>query len=55
MKNEGATLKISIGSYWFSYTKKSYNYGLEGGCNAEFKFDTSQGNFALTKTDLWGI
>ena len=55
MKNEGATLIISIGNYWFSYTKKSYNYGLEGGCTVKFNFDSSQNNFALTKIDLWGI
>jgi hypothetical protein len=29
MKNEGSTLIISIGNYWFSYKKKSYNYGLK--------------------------
>ena len=55
MKNEGATLIISIGNYWFSYKKKSYNYGLEGGCTVKFNFDSSQNNFALTKIDLWGI
>jgi hypothetical protein len=55
MKNEGAALIISIGNYWFSYKKNSYNYGLEGGCTVEFKFDSSQNNFALTKIDLWGI
>ena len=55
MKNEGTTLIISIGNYWFSYTKKSYNYGLEGGCTVNFNFDSSQNDFALTKIDLWGI
>lgn len=55
MKNEGATLIISIGIYWFSYTKKSYNYALEGGCTVKFNFDSSQNDFALTKIDLWGI
>ena len=55
MKNEGATLIISIGNYWFSYKKNSYNYGLEGGCTVKFNFDSSQNNFALTKIDLWGI
>jgi hypothetical protein len=55
MKNEGATLIISIGNYWFSYKKKSYNYGLEGGCTVKFNFDSSQNEFALTKIDLWGI
>ena len=55
MKNEGATLIISLGNYWFSYKKKSYNYGLEGGCTVNFNFDSSQNDFALTKIDLWGI
>lgn len=55
MKNEGATLIISIGNYWFSYKKKSYNYGLEGGCTVNFNFNSSQNDFALTKIDLWGI
>jgi hypothetical protein len=55
MKNEGATLVISIGNYWFSYKKKSYNYALEGGCTVRFNFDSSQNDFALTKIDLWGI
>jgi hypothetical protein len=55
MKNEGTTLVISTGNYWFSYTKKSYNYGLEGGCTVNFNFDSSQNDFALTKINLWGI
>lgn len=55
MKNKGATLIVSIGNYWFSYKKKSYNYGLEGGCTVNFNFDSSQNDFALTKIDLWGI
>jgi hypothetical protein len=55
MKNEGATLIISIGNYWFSYKKKSYNYGLEGGCTVNFNFDSQSQSFILTKIDLWGI
>jgi hypothetical protein len=52
MKNEGTTLIVSIANYWFSYTKKSYNYGLEGGCTVNFDFDSSQNDFALTKINL---
>jgi hypothetical protein len=55
MKNDGTTLIISIGNYWFSYTKKSYHYGLEGGCTVNFNFESSKSDFALTKIDLWGI
>lgn len=55
MKNKGATLKISIADYWFSYSKNSYNYALEGGCNVDFKFDAVQENFVIAKLDLWGV
>jgi hypothetical protein len=55
MKNEGTTLVVSIGNYWFSYKKKSFKYGLEGGCTVNFNFESSQNDFALTKINLWGI
>jgi len=55
MKNDGTTLIISVGNYWFGYKKNSYNYGLEGGCTVNFNFDSSQNDFALTKIYLWGI
>lgn len=55
MKNEGSTLRVSTGNYWFSYKKNSYNYALEGGCNVDFNFDGSKQDFVITKIDLWGI
>ena len=55
MKNEGSTLIVSLSDYWFSYKKKTYQYALEGGCNAHFNFETKSGQLALTKTDLWGV
>ena len=53
--NEGTTLVISIGNYWFSYKKKSYAYALEVGCTVRFNFDGRQQSIALTKIDFWGI
>jgi hypothetical protein len=55
MTNDGTTLRISIGDYWFSVAKKSYVYEQEGGCIVEFKIDPAIDSFVIAKVDLWGV
>jgi len=55
MKNEGKTLKISFRDYYVSYKKRVFSYALEGGCIVDFNFDSQLDDFAITKTDLWGV
>jgi hypothetical protein len=53
--NEGTILKISLRDWYVSYKKRVFNYALEGGCIVDFKFDSQLDDFAITKTDLWGV
>ena len=55
MHNDGATIRVSFSDFIVSYKKRVYNYGLEGGCIVEFKFDCPLGKFIIAKTDLWGV
>jgi len=55
MKNDGKTLKISFRDHYVSYKKRVFSYALEGGCIVDFNFDSLLDDFAITKTDLWGV
>ncbi len=53
--NEGPIIKVSILNYWYSKSKKSHDYGLEGGCTVSFKFDPAINNFAILDVKLSGV
>ena len=55
IENDGAKLVIKFTDYFFSYGKKSLNYGLEGGCNVILSYDCSKQEYVIEKVDLWGI
>ncbi|HKO45891.1 MAG TPA: hypothetical protein VJU84_21620 [Pyrinomonadaceae bacterium] len=56
MENDGAILKIDLPHLYVSVPKRRhYVYEMEGGCQTEFKYDSSQENFILSKVKLWGV
>ena len=59
MTNERAILKISLSHYFVSVPerkkRRNYIWELEGGCLTEFKYDSPQGKFVLSKAELWGV
>lgn len=59
MKNEGAILKIGLSHYFVSVPerrkRRNYNWELEGRYLAEFKYDSPQAKFVLSKVELWGV
>ena len=55
IENDGMKLVIRFTDYFFSYSKKSLNYGLEGGCNVVLSYDCSKQEYVIEKVDLWGI
>jgi len=56
MRNDGAILKINVSHYYVSVPKRrNYIYELEGGCRTEFKYDSPEEKFVLSKVELWGV
>jgi hypothetical protein len=55
IENDGTKLVIRFTDYFFSYGKKSLNYGLEGGCNVILSYDCSKQEYVIEQVDLWGI
>jgi hypothetical protein len=55
MQNIGDILQIRFADFIVSYRKRVYEYGLEGGCIVDFKFDCPLQQFTIAKVDLWGV
>jgi hypothetical protein len=53
--NEGDRLVVGFTRYWFTATKKSNNFALEGGYRVVLRYDCSQNNFVVESATLWGI
>lgn len=57
-------LYFAYNTRWFKYSEKGgffserrliHSHGLEGGCNAEIAFDSSEKKFYISEASLWGI
>jgi hypothetical protein len=53
-------LVVGINTYWFSYRKRlfghpTYQWGLEGGVNVEYKYDCERQAWVLVDAKTWGI
>ena len=55
MANENNRLVIGFARYWFSATKRSNSFALEGGYRVVLRYDCSQNDFVIDSTTLWGI
>ena len=55
MANENNRLVIGFARYWFSATKRTNSFALEGGYRVVLRFDCSQNDFVIDSTTLWGI
>ena len=53
--SEGDRLVVGFTRYWFTATKKSNNFGLEGGYRVVLRYDCSQKTFVVESAKLWGI
>jgi hypothetical protein len=53
--NENQRLVVGFARYWFSATKRTNSFGLEGGYRVLLRFDCSQNDFVIESTTLWGI
>jgi len=53
--NEGDRLVVDFTRYWFTATKKSNNFALEGGYRVVLRYDCSQKTFVVESATLWGI
>ena len=55
MGNEGERLVVDFTLYWFTATKKSNDFSLEGGYHVVLRYDCSQKTFVVESATLWGI
>lgn len=55
IKNQGATLTVSIGVFWFSHKKTSSSYSFSDSSNVEFRYDCQQQQWAVSKVRLGGL
>ena len=53
--SEGDGLVVGFTRYWFTATKKSNNFGLEGGYRVVLRYDCSQNTYVVESAKLWGI
>lgn len=53
--NEGERLIVSFTRYWFSATKRTNSFALEGGYRVVLRYDCRQKNFVVESTKLWGV
>ena len=53
--NENNRIVIGFARYWFSATKRTNSFALEGGYRVVLRFDCSQNDFVIESTTLWGI
>ena len=55
ISNDGDRLVVDFTRYWFTATKKSNNFALEGGYRVVLRYDCSQKAFVVESAKLWGI
>jgi hypothetical protein len=55
ISNDGDRLVVAFTRYWFTATKKSNDFGLEGGYRVVLRYDCSQKTFIVESAKLWGI
>jgi hypothetical protein len=55
ISNENNRLVIGFARYWFSATKRTNSFALEGGYRVVLRFDCAQNDFVIESTTLWGI
>jgi hypothetical protein len=55
IRNEGATLKVVVSTYWVSYKKHRLLLGYSDWSEVEFRYDCEKGAFAITSVKLGGI
>ena len=53
--NEDDRIVVSFTRYWFSATKKTNAFALEGGYRVLVRYDCSQKRFVVESAKLWGI
>src|ERR1044072_654 len=53
--NENDRLVVGFTRYWFTATKKSNNFALEGGYRVVLRYDCTLNNFVVESATLWGI
>lgn len=53
--NEDDRIVVSFTRYWFSATKKTNAFALEGGYRVVLRYDCSQKEFVVESAKLWGI
>src|SRR4051794_19616383 len=55
ISNDGDRLIVNFTRYWFTATKKSNDFALEGGYRVVLRYDCSQKTFVVESATLWGI
>jgi hypothetical protein len=55
IEDEGATLKVGITVYYFSYKNRRLMYALSDWSNVEFRFDCDKQEFVISSVKLGGI
>lgn len=53
--NKDDRIVVGFTRYWFSATKKTNAFALEGGYRVELRYDCSQKQFVVEGAKLWGI
>jgi hypothetical protein len=55
ISNDGDRLVVDFTRYWFTFTKNSNTYSLEGGYRVVLRYDCSHKTFVVESAKLWGI
>jgi hypothetical protein len=55
IRNEGAVLRITVSTWWFSYKKHRLLFGYSDWSDVEFRYDCEHGTFVIASVKLGGI
>lgn len=53
--NEGPTLTVNIGVFWFSHKKTASSYSFSDSSNVQFRYDCAKQEWVVSKVKLGGI
>lgn len=55
IKNDGPTLAVNIGVFWFSHKKTASSYAFSDWSDVEFRYDCEKRDWVIAKVKLGGI